>query len=395
MEPSSTSRDSNQSIGQDHLAKEKKFEGFDILRAIFSIAIVAYKTNFFYVPEILVSNDLTYALSAYVFSGMVGALAVPVFLQISLFLFYYKSEKTGFSYFIRKRLPRLILLYLFWVGLITIFDIFFVGGLEAVKGAASSLKAFLEFIVSGNSTPYFFFFSLIFVTIIAEGLILLFNKLEKASTKITINYCLLIASSFLIFVFFTIELIIDRAVIQSSFLNYLNNIARWDYTPLNFLPYVFTTAITVQEYNEGRLEEVTKSLKRKLYSLLILTLGFFTLEWTLTSNGLLIQVDQAPLDHYLRLSLVFGSWLLLYLALLAKRKASTIVKFLSGCSLGIYGFHVFLIKKPLPFRNIPFLDNLFQTAPVLEAFTAFFVTLVGSVALTLLLKRIRILRRFA
>lgn len=395
MEPSSTSRDSNQSIGQDHLVKEKKFEGFDILRAIFSIAIVAYKTNFFYVPEILVSNDLTYALSAYVFSGMVGALAVPVFLQISLFLFYYKSEKTGFSYFIRKRLPRLILLYLFWVGLITIFDIFFVGGLEAVKGAASSLKAFLEFIVSGNSTPYFFFFSLIFVTIIAEGLILLFNKLEKASTKITINYCLLIASSLLIFVFFTIELIIDRAVIQSSFLNYLNNIARWDYTPLNFLPYVFTTAITVQEYNEGRLEEVTKSLKRKLYSLLILTLGFFILEWTLTSNGLLIQVDQAPLDHYLRLSLVFGSWLLLYLALLAKRKASTIVKFLSGCSLGIYGFHVFLIKKPLPFRNIPFLDNLFQTAPVLEVFTAFFVTLVGSIALTLLLKRIRILRRFA
>ena len=155
MEPSSTSRDSNQSIGQDHLVKEKKFEGFDILRAIFSIAIVAYKTNFFYVPEILVSNDLTYALSAYVFSGMVGALAVPVFLQISLFLFYYKSEKTGFSYFIRKRLPRLILLYLFWVGLITIFDIFFVGGLEAVKGAASSLKAFLEFIVSGNSTPIF------------------------------------------------------------------------------------------------------------------------------------------------------------------------------------------------------------------------------------------------
>ena len=279
--------------------------------------------------------------------------------------------------------------------MITIFDIFFVGGLEAVKGAASSLKAFLEFIVSGNSTPYFFFFSLIFVTIIAEGLILLFNKLEKASTKITINYCLLIASSLLIFVFFTIELIIDRAVIQSSFLNYLNNIARWDYTPLNFLPYVFTTAITVQEYNEGRLEEVTKSLKRKLYSLLILTLGFFTLEWTLTSNGLLIQVDQAPLDHYLRLSLVFGSWLLLYLALLAKRKASTIVKFLSGCSLGIYGFHVFLIKKPLPFRNIPFLDNLFQTAPVLEVFTAFFVTLVGSIALTLLLKRIRILRRFA
>ncbi|HEY9597301.1 MAG TPA: acyltransferase family protein, partial [Cyanophyceae cyanobacterium] len=328
-------------------------------------------------------------------SGMVGALAVPVFLQVSLFLFYCKSEKTGLSYFIRKRLPRLISLYLFWVCSITIFDILFVGGFESVRSATSSLKAFLEFIVSGNSTPYFFFFSLIFVTVIAEFITLLLGNLENSSTKIKLSYGLLFASSIMVFSFSTIQPILNYTGIQSSFLTTLNNITGWDYTPINFLPYAFTSAITMQEYKDGKLEKVTKFLKRKLYVLLALTLIFFTLEWVLTSKRLLIQVDQAPLDHYLRLSLLFGSWLLLYLALVSKRKVPAIVKLLSKCSLGIYGFHVFFtFKRPLPLTSIPFIGNWFQLIPVLQIFTAFFVVLLGSIALTVLFKRIKILKQF-
>ena len=81
----------------DHQTKSQvqKFEGFDFLRAIFAIAIVAYKTKIFNIPEIIVENSWTYALSQYILSGMFGALAVPVFFQISLFLFYYKSTNSG------------------------------------------------------------------------------------------------------------------------------------------------------------------------------------------------------------------------------------------------------------------------------------------------------------
>ncbi|MGA9378424.1 MAG: acyltransferase, partial [Phormidium sp.] len=343
MELSANTGDSYQNSEPENLAKkEHKFEAFDFLRAIFSLAIVGYKTKIFNIPKILVpTSGFTNALSDYVLSGMVGALAVPVFLQVSLFLFYNKSEKTGLNYFMQKRLPRLIYLYLFWVGSITVFDILFVGGIETITGATSSIKAFLEFIVSGNSTPYFFFFSLIFVTVLAEILVLLLSKIEKPATIITISYCLLFISCILVFSFSTIQPIIKYTGIQSSFLNYINNLTGWDYTPVNFLPYVFTAAITVQEYKSGKLAKVTKFLKRKLYGLLVLTLFFFSLEWILTSNGLLIQVDQAPLDHYLRLSLVFGSWLLLYLAIISKRQVPASINFLSDCSLGIYGFHVF------------------------------------------------------
>jgi hypothetical protein len=396
MEPSSTSGDFYQKIEPDYSVKKgQKFAAFDFLRAIFSLAIVAYKTNIFGIPKVLIPSTLTFALSNYVLGGMVGALAVPVFLQISLFIFYIKSQKAGLDYFVQKRLPRLILLYVFWVGSITLFDILFVDGFAAIGAATSSLKAFLEFIVSGHNTPYFFFFSLIFVTVLAEILILLFGKIENASTKISISHWLLLASCTLIFSFSTIELIIKYTGIESSFLNFLKNFIAWDYNPINFLPYVFTSAITVQEYQEGKLAQVTKFLQRKLYVLLSLTLMFFALEWILTSKGILIQLDQGLLNHYLRLSLVFGSWLLLYLAIISKRQVPSIVKFLSDCSLGIYGFHVFFTyKNLLNVDTIPVIGNLFQAFPVLGILVTFSITLLGSIALTLLFKRVKILRQF-
>lgn len=399
MELSANSGESYQKSEQEHLAKkQQKFEGFDFFRGLFPLAIVAYKTKLFYLPAILIPSTFTYQISDYVLSGMIGALAVPVFFQISLFLFYYKSEKTDFSYFLQKRLPRLISLYLFWVGSVTLFDILFAGGIEQIRRATSSLKTFVEFIVSGNSTPYFFFFSLILLTTLAQILIQLFNKIEKNSIKINISYCLLFVTSLFIFTFSALEPIMNATGIQSSLLNLLNNIARWDYTPVNFLPYIFTSAITVQEYKEGKLEKVTKSLKIKLYILLALTLIFFALEWILTSQGLLIQVDQAPLDHYLRVSLIFGSWLLLYLGILLKPTVPPVIKFLSECSLGIYGFHVFFIFKRsyrvLSLSSIPVLANLFQAVPALEIIIDFLVVLFGSIALTLLAKKSKILKRF-
>jgi len=377
------------------IKKEQKFEGFDFLRAIFSIAIVAYKTAIFYIPKILIPSSLTYALSDYLLGAMLGALAVPVFLQISLFLFNSKSEKTGLTYFIQKRFPRLVSLYLFWVILITVFDLLFIDKLSAIKEPFSSIKNFFLFVVSGNNTPYFFFFSLIFVTIISEILIILFGKLKKPTIRINITYSLLIVSCVLVFASSALEPIINYTDIRSPLLSVLTNLTGWDYNPLNFLPYIFTAAITVQEYNIGKLEKVTASLKWKLSGLIVLTLIFFALEKILTTNNLLIQIDRAPLNHYMRLSLVFGSWFLLYLALLTKQKVPKGVQFLSDCSLGIYGFHVFFTyKNLLSLENIPLIGSLFQASPILQSLTTFLTTLIGSIALTLLCKKSKFLKRF-
>jgi Acyltransferase family len=379
----------------ENIRTGKQFLGFDFLRAICVVVIVAYKTKIFNIPEILFPSSLTQALSGYILSGMIGALAVPIFLQISLFLFYLKSQKTGLAYFIRKRLPRLISLHIFWVSLITLYDVLFIDKAAALQAITASPKAFFEFIVSGNSTPYFFFFSLMLMTILAEVLVLAFGNLKSAGAKIRISYGLLFAACLLIFSFSTLEPILENTTIQLPGLKTLNNLAGWDYTPINFLPYVLTAMITAQEYAQGKLATMTRSLKRKLWGLLGLTLLFFALEWILTSNRLLIQVDQGPLDHYLRLSLVFGSWLLFYLALLTPKKPSAIIQFLSTCSLGIYGFHVFFIfKRPIPLQSIPILGNLLHALPVLEIVTRFSLILAATIVLTILARKVKFLKPF-
>jgi surface polysaccharide O-acyltransferase-like enzyme len=366
---------------QDESARNKRrnFEGFDFLRAIFSIAIVALKTNLFNIVEILGASTLAYALKA-----IIGYLAVPVFLQISLFLFYGKSERAEFSYFMQNRLPRLISLYLFWVVSLTLFDILFRGQLESIKLTTSSFRKLVEFIVSGGNSPFFFFFSLIFVTAVTEMLILMFGRLRIPSTKKKIiSYCLLLASCILVFSFSVVEPIANYTGIQLTNLNSLINITKWDYNPLNFLPYIFTAAITAKEYSEGKLKEITVSLKLRLYGLFALFLIFSALEWTLLS-GLL---------HYARISLVLGSWLLLYLTLLSKCEVPKSIKFISACSLGIYGFHVFFTHA-LILGDISFFSSLFQMFPSLEILTIFLVTLMGSIVLTLVFKRTKFLRSF-
>jgi surface polysaccharide O-acyltransferase-like enzyme len=366
----------------------QKFEGFDFLRAVFAIAIVAYKTNIFLVPYLLIDSTWTYGLSTYILGGMYGAMAVPVFLQISLFLFYNKTENAGFNYFLKNRLPKLLSLYLFWVGGITVFDFLFIGKLETIKNITSSTKAFLEFIISGNNTPYFFFFSLIFVTIFAQILNLFLKKIDKELTRINLCYYLLFAACILIFISSIFEPITNHLDLQNGFIKIINNITQWNYNPLNFLPYIFTASITMQDYKQGKLEN-KNMLTRKLGTLIFFTLIFFVLEWILTSNHLMIQINQASLDHYMRLSLVFGSWFLLYVALLSKYKVPKVIKFISANSLGIYGFHELLL-----FRGVFNLNAFFPEISPSGIIVKFLVVLAASLLLSLLFKKLKWLKKF-
>jgi len=389
MEMTSTTNEFNFPKDNEALAGiSQRFESFDFLRAIFSLAVIGYKTDLFYLPAAIIPGMFTKKLGDYVLSGIFGALAVPIFFQISLFLFYRKTSNRGLSYFLQKRLPKLISLYIFWVALASLFDFLFVGGFEKFQSILSSPKAFAEFIVSGNSSPYFFFFSLIFVTILAELFNFFLSQTRRFSVRIAISYILLSISCAFIFFLSITDFIISQIGTSLPLLETLSNIARWDYTPTNFIPYVFTSAITAQEFSEGKLHKPTKFLKRKLIILLVFAILLFSLEWTFTSREFMIQVDQAPLDHYLRLSLIFGSWFFLYLALLSKRKVPTLIKFLSDYSLGIYGFHIFFI-----FGWQPLGDRL-QSFPALYIIGNYLIALLGAILLTAIAKRSKVLNQF-
>jgi len=357
-----------------------RFESFDYLRAIFSVAIVADHVALFDLVTILgitTFSDILYA--------NVSCIAVPVFFQISLFLFYIKSESLGFQYFAQKRFPKLISLYLFWVTSKVVFDLLLSGESEALTVGTSSFRKFIEFAVSGGNSPFYFFFALIFITVLAEVLVFLFRKVESISEKLKVAYFLLVCSCILIFYLSIVGLLAGRAAGQpeAGVSSFISSLALWDYNPLNFLPYIFTAAIAVQEFNLGKLNQLNRALKTKLGILLCLFLMFSTFEWIVLDDLL----------QHKRLSLVFGSWLLLYLALLSTQKVPAIVKFISSCSLGIYAFHVFFTSG-LFLYNPKLLSAIAQISPQVEVLTKFLITLVSSIILTCLFRRIRILRYF-
>ena len=360
----------DEGIADKYQQKNQKFEGFDFLRAIFAIAIVADHTGLFTlatVGEVDIATNILYANFSYV--------AVPVFFQISLFLFYFKCEKVDFKSFLKKRIIRLSLLYFFWLVSFTFLKtIFETETTKTTNPLSLSPWKFMEFIVSGGNSPLYFFFSLIFLTALAAICHCLLKKLERQSTRIKISYLLFFTSCILLLCFSIIEPIVNSYIDTQiiALIQTISNISRWNYNPLNFLPYIFTTYITAQEFDQGKLNSLSPKLKIKLWTLFFLFLLFTILEW--------VTLDS--LINYSRLSLVFGSWLLLYLSLLSSLKVPAIVSFISDCSLGIYCFHLF-------FTHILFIQNKFDIAPKLDLLVKFLLVLGVSIALTFILKKIK------
>ncbi|NJN37806.1 MAG: acyltransferase [Acaryochloridaceae cyanobacterium CSU_3_4] len=257
-------------------AKTQTFEGFHFLRAIFSILIVALRSDFIGLIGLLTVASIGDFLKA-----NIAYVAVPVFLQISLFLFYFKREQLGGSYFIRKRLPKLIYLYVFWVTAIVIFDFILNKNPDIIRDATSSVKGLIEFIVSGGSSPFFFFFALIFLISLAEGFVL--SQESRAFSKnIKLAYSLLFISCLIVCCFSFIDLTINNIFSGNppSLLKVIHNITKWDYNPLNFLPYVFTAAITFHEFEQGKMQSLTPKFRIKLCLLFALFIVFTILEWS-------------------------------------------------------------------------------------------------------------------
>lgn len=265
----------NKEIAQQNLGQSKekqKFQGFYFLRAIFSIIVVALHADLFN----LLSGKLKLDELSNILTANVGYLAVPVFFQISLFLFCLKRNELGEFYFIKKRLPKLTYLYLFWTILIIILNIFFKE--KRIILGQMFFENPLEFIISGGYTPYYFFFSLIFLTMLAEITISRLNRIKNSIERLIVSYGFLMCSCCLIFLFSIIDLTITTYVgIDYEIFTRISNY-------LNFLPYVFTAVIVSDEFNQRKLNKSSYSFIIKMFILFILFLVFTILEWILFKN---------------------------------------------------------------------------------------------------------------
>ena len=280
------------------------YHGFDWLRTIFICFVLLMHLNFTQgmssgVAEVTVFDLLQYN---------VLCLAVPGFLLISSYLLVTHCQ-TWAAY--AKKIKGMMALYLFWVGAWI---------LVTKPTPEMTIGGVAEFFLRGGGWAYYFF------------AVLVINSIVTA----LIHRC----SSKLIWSGFALSVILSQGVFHAM----ANQQHAWTrvqtyWWPLCFISIPFVAILA------SRYRSILAANKRLwgivVIALVVATFGLAMVEWQFCAEAGLLKM-RTFLPDYLRASLVFGSTLLLLLAL-RLNYSPWIVKWISKNSLGIFCLHVFML----------------------------------------------------
>lgn len=297
---------------------KKYFDSFDYLRVFFALSIVAWHTKIFG-PTTLVTSHFSFNLKEF-FYGNIFLVAVPVFAQISLFLYLYNRE-TKKNYF-SKRIIHLATLYVFWISLIVLL-FYGAGSIPVIKTP--------EFWLSGGRTPLYFLVVLMITTIITEIFLVLKKYLKN--------------SLFIAFCFFSFVVSTGAILFKTSLLPLIPGeywqifMSHW--SPINFIPYIFTSFIFLDLYNKDCFKR--KNIKFETIISLIVIAIIIYFEYKLLPSLTYLKYEMI-IPSYSRLSIVLSTVLVMYIFLNKNYDPPKIIKFLSGYTLGIYILHLFVMN---------------------------------------------------
>jgi surface polysaccharide O-acyltransferase-like enzyme len=304
---------------------KKYISGFDYLRAFFSILVVIWHTKS--IPEIMaMPPDIQNILKVFYYN--VCCLAVPIFFQISLFLFYQK-QATDRSYFLRKKLPDLLIVYGIWMLIGLVINSLVSKGEYLLE--LSTVQGIVLFVIAGSRPELYFLFSLTFITVLA---FLNHKFLIDRKNSIYIQSMLLCVSLIVIICLDVMAIITDKDIFS----------AVWN--PICFIPYIFSSSILIVLDRDNQSKLSTYFYNRRFLFISILFTIFLllsSLEWHLTSFPA-IQNDAELLPMYARVSLVFGAFITCYCVILHKGKPSNLIREISQESLGIYVMHRYMLQ---------------------------------------------------
>ncbi len=327
--------------------------GLDYLRAFGCLGVIAIHNQLF---SDLLSKGGVIASLGQVIDGNILSLMVPIFLHISFLLFY--NNRRDHKY-ITRRLPKLFKLYIFWTVCFTIF----LGSLETIK----NFKSLLIFIISGGNSMFYFFFTLLILIPLAELLLRIGDRFKLSPGQSQVFFGTVFWGSCILL--FGCEVFVCKTNAYPGLIAYWN--------PLNFVPYVATGFLILKDYQTGD----HKAMLTKAIGLLVISLGLLLLEWSYLQG---ITGFSLPLPRYTRLSIIFASWGVVYLALLFLTSPPPPIKLLSDCSLGIYCLHPFLLGL---------LHGLPQFKTIMPQNLLHFVLVIPlAIGGTLLLKKIPIIK---
>ncbi|MTJ08490.1 acyltransferase [Anabaena sp. UHCC 0204] len=299
-----------------------KIHSFDYLRAICCLVVVAIHTNIssLFTSHENLANIITYNLFD---------LAVPVFFQTALVLFFINRRKYQ-DYFLKKRVLKLIKLYLFWGLFAHLFNLMTINQIYInYLNQLLDLKILIRFMIQdGYSNPFYFFFSLLLITSLAELFAIIIDQNQVKSEIIA--YTGLIISCLIVFLLPLSTIFLGQEFYDLS----------QSFNPLNFIPYIFSSFLITN--NLENKPEVNNNYKQILI-LIIISSSLVFMEWQYISQPLLWGgITGNSLPVYSRLSLVFSAWLITLISLNISYPPHHIFKSLSNLSLGIYCLHSFL-----------------------------------------------------
>ncbi len=294
--------------------------GFDWLRAFAALAVVALHTGLLGKPALFKAPlaDLGYAkVLADITVLYIFMLAVPLFYLMSFYLFFNKILTT--KNYVAKRMPRLLKLYLAWTGI----WLAFYGGL---RGAGVIVPHgpldLLAKMASGWNSLYYFFFSLLLLTVL--GIPIRNLRQGTLGVMLFLSVAFLAAAPYIVF--------------QTGTLNFL--VAHWD--PLNFLPYLLIAAMLSRYFSlltKGRMARDSLSISGLL---LIIFVILVLIEWHfMVSHEGSLDVGGYPIPPYTRPSIVVGATALFLLSFSVRRAPGSVITFLARYSLGLYCLHGF------------------------------------------------------
>jgi hypothetical protein len=223
-------------------------------------------------------------------------------------------------------------------------------GLLSLRPASS--RSFITLILSAGHTPYYFFVSLIILTVVTH----IFSKLSTI-----LNVILFILACILIFVLPEITMTYSLYALS----------AFWN--PMNFFPYPFAAILL------ARNESFLSKRNPRLFMIAVLLvaailLGFY--EWRFYINEIFSRGQVHAIPAFTRLSVVCLSILLFSIGLTRSIKTNRTIDFMSEQSLPLYCLHPFFIVllNEFSFAGLPFSPFFIEMFKIMIVLSACYLT---------------------
>jgi surface polysaccharide O-acyltransferase-like enzyme len=300
--------------------EQRRYHGFDYLRAFFSVSVVAVHLG--YVGRSAIFSREHFREHHVVLSDVVNfyvlLLAVPVFLLISGFLFL---QGTVDRAQLQRSLKRIGRIAVFWIAMYTVFR---ERGWEVLERLPRTAYGIAVFSLSGGDTIYYFFVSLLMTV----GIIYVARRFDlRLIAFLFIGSVLCVA-------------VLPLIAIATGWFS----IAVY-YDPPNFVPYGFAALLM-----NGAIKHEPNPIKAKhIVIACVATLALAVLDWTVYVHPGFFSVNSFAVPAYARPSLVLLAMLVVWCATSITRRPGRIVMYMSRNSLALYCLHPFfaLLTKQL------------------------------------------------